>query len=195
MSHSTGQKVRRSSRPKGRCEHGFWRAFDPKKAKIYMVAVQRYNLLAKEKGKKNGKLGHIAIEVFREMLRVLDYSTGCLEPSQDYLARVLKRSRAAINEALKILRDHGFVQWLRRFEPVKNRDFWGPQVQQCTNAYRLALPPLALKLVGIADQVAPVPDDFDARKAAKAAEIRAWEFETTPMGAALERLGRHIKDK
>ncbi len=195
MSHRTGQKVRRSSRPKGRCEAGFWRAFDPKQAKIYMIAVRRYNLLAKEKGKKNGKLGHVAIEVFAELLRRVDYATGQLDPAIDTLAKVLKRSRAAVIAALKTLQSHGFVQWLRRFEPVKDAGWWGPQVQQSTNAYRLSLPAMALKLVGIGDQAAPIPDDFDARKAAAAAEIRAMEFQDTPLGRTLERMERHFQDK
>jgi len=69
----------------------------------------------------------------------VNYRTGRLEPSIDYLMRKLKRSRDAVMRALARLRQHGFADWLRRFERVE-RDGPGPRMRQVSNAYRIALP-------------------------------------------------------
>ena len=58
-----------------------------------------------------------------------------------------KRSKDAVVRALAALRRHGFVDWLRRYIPTGNLGA-GPQVQQTSNAYRLALPPAAERLLG-----------------------------------------------
>src|SRR3546814_16618597 len=81
-----------------------------------------------------------AIELLRELYRIVDYKTGRLDPSIGYLMRQLRRSRAAIVHALARLKEHGFLEWIRRTEPTGNVGF-GPQVRQITNAYRFCLPP------------------------------------------------------
>ena len=71
----------------------------------------------------------------------------------------VRRSRAAVVEALKALRRHGFIDWLRRYIPTGNTGK-GPQVQQTSNAYRLLMPARALRLLPGMGQPAPVPDDY-----------------------------------
>src|SRR3546814_19650743 len=58
-----------------------------------------------------------AIELLRELYRIVDYKTGRLDPSIGYLMRQLRRSRAAIVHALARLKEHGFLEWIRRTEP------------------------------------------------------------------------------
>src|SRR5690606_22243346 len=72
---------------------------------------------------------------------------------------------------LKALRDHGFLDWLRRYVPTGERGARGPQVQQTSNAYRLSLPQRAKALLGRYFQPAPVPDDHSHRQEQQAAQI------------------------
>lgn len=123
-----------------------------------------------------------------------------MEPSLDYLAAKLRHSRRAIVAALKALRAHGFLDWMRRYVPTGNEGR-GPQVQQISNAYRLFLPPRAARLIARMFSSAPVPDDFDHAQQERAAEFERQraslsELERTrldvdaddPLGAALLRM-------
>ncbi len=79
----------------------------------------------------------VAIEVLEYMVNLIDHRTGRrLEPSIATLMQKLNRSRDAIWKALNALRQHGFIDWLRRYVPT-NREGSGPQVQQTSNAYGL----------------------------------------------------------
>ena len=60
--------------------------------------------------------------------------------------------------ALKNLRAHGFIDWLRRYEPTGNEGR-GPQVQQASNAYRLSLPEKARQFLGRFGKAPPPPAD------------------------------------
>ena len=174
-------RVRRHSRARGE-EGRFWRPFRPQDAAAYMMAAERFDCAGRmearrdRSGGKNGPLGHIALDVLRDLLRRIDYRTGRLDPSLAAIAHRIGRSVAAVVDALKRLRLHGFADWLRRYEPTGNTGR-GPQVQQTSNAYRLALPPRAARLLPRKPPTEPV--DFEAARAAKAAEIRAM-IDTLP---------------
>ncbi len=171
----TGQPVRRDSRSKGR-EGAFWRPFSARNASRYMLAAERYDcagrILARraKNGRKIGPLGSMALDVLRELLRLVDYRSGRLDPALTTIAVRTGHSVAGVVAALKRLRTHGFADWLRRTEPTGNQGIRGPQVRQASNAYRLALPPRAAALL---PQAPPEPVDFAHARAAKAAEIRA----------------------
>src|SRR5579872_7192774 len=102
-----------------------------------MLAAERFERSQRKPGKRNGPLGPVGLEVLRDLLRLIDYRTGRLEPAIATLMRRLKRSRDAICTALANLRAHGFLDWLRRWEPTDAKGEAGPQVKQTTNAYRL----------------------------------------------------------
>ena len=133
---------------------------------------------------------------------LVNFRTGRLDPSLDFLMGKLRRSRDAIVRALKALRDHGFLDWLRRFEPtgIEGR---GPQVRQVSNAYRLSLPRHAAAMLGRFFQPAPAPEDHAQAQEIRAAELAAHraaasELERTrldvdpddPIGAALLRFAQ-----
>src|SRR5690606_7914262 len=118
--------------------------------------------------------GGVALEILRLFRNVVDFRTGRLDPSIDYLMAKLRRSRAAIVAALKALRDHGFLDWLRRYVPTGEQGRRGPQVQQTSNAYRLFLPIRAAASLGRYWQAAPVPDDHRHRQQQQAAQIDAY---------------------
>jgi len=82
------------------------------------------------------------------MLNMIDHATGRLDPAIDTIAGRIKRSRDAVWRALKALKAHGFVDWLRRYVPAPTAGQAGPQVRQTSNAYRLTLPAIARALLG-----------------------------------------------
>jgi hypothetical protein len=181
-----GAPVRRHSRERGRCEGVFWRPFRPKDAARFMLAAERYERRGRAKGERSGPLGGVALEVLRELIRLVDYRTGRLEPSIATLQVRARRSRDAVVRALANLRSHGFLDWLRRWEPTGSLD--GPKVKQATNAYRLVLPPAAERLLGAIDGPCPEPEDFETARAAKAAALRAM-VDALPLDEQAEAAG------
>lgn len=202
----THQPVRRNSYNAGEREGRFWRPVDPKTKWARIRAAETYDRQNKEAGKRNGPLGHVALEVIREMYRIVDYRTGRLDPSIDFLMGKLNRSRAAICAALARLKEHGFIEWMRRTEPTGNEG-WGPQVRQISNAYRLCVPKAAQKVVDfITGKKRPLPDDEAHRRETAAAEDQTM-LESLPveehmravvgdnvLAETLARIGRLIDD-
>jgi hypothetical protein len=160
--------------------------------------VERHTRAA---GRRKGALGHVAIEVLRELLKMVDWATGRLEPSIATLAERCKRSKSAVSNALKDLRGAGFVDWIRRYE-LTGRTGFGPQVQQTSSAYRLSLPRLARTLLALAPPPLPISGDLAAGAAERAAQFaecerqdKLFRFETTPLGGAIGRLGALVAAK
>lgn len=207
----TYQPVRRNSRAAGR-EGVFWRPVTRKEVEAIILAAEKLELATKRagrgKGHRNGALGAVAIEILRLFQNVVDFRTGRLDPSIDYLMDRLQRSRGAIVAALKALRDHGFLDWLRRYVPTGGQGARGPQVQQTSNAYRLSLPQRAKAMLGRYYRPAPVPDDHSHRQEQQAAQIEAHRQSLSnaelplfdmdpddPLAQTLARLGAMIDAK
>ncbi len=182
----TLQPIRRHSRPAGRCEGVFWRPVSRRDVEQIKLAAKRYELATRQPGARNGALGFVALEVLEYFGNLVNFRTGRLDPSLDFLMRKLRRSRDAIVRALKALRDHGFVDWLRRFEPTGNEGR-GPQVRQVSNAYRLSLPRRVAAMMGRFFQIPPAPDDYAQAQEIRAAEVEAYR-------SALSELERTIMD-
>jgi hypothetical protein len=159
--HRTGQPVRRNSRHKGRCEQGFWTETNRQTLQEIVLGAKRYDKAHKEKGKSCGPLGSIAIEILEYMANLVDFKTGRLEPSIATMMAKLRRSRGAICKALDALERHGFLQRMRRFEPLPNAGK-GPQVKQSSNAYRLSLPQRAIAALGRFFRRRPTEDKAEA---------------------------------
>lgn len=169
----THAPIRRNSKPAGKCEASFWRRITRQDVRQIVLAARRYDIAGKARGARNGPLGVVAIEVLELLANIVDYKSGRLDPSLDYLMRTLRRSRDAIVRALAALRSHGFVDWLRRFEAADSAGDKGPQVKQASNAYRLSLPAAARAHLGRYGTKPPAPDDRqqeDAMRTAEAAE-------------------------
>lgn len=196
--------VRRQSRAAGRCEGVFWRRTNRQEVRQIVLAARRYELACREPGTRNGPLGGVAIEVLELFANLVNFRTGRLDPSIDFLMLKLRRSRDAIVRALKALRSHGFLDWLRRYVPTGNEGR-GPQVQQTSNAYRLSLPDRARQFLGRLGVTPPPPDDHAQAEAERAAEMEAhraslpmdelalFDVGDNPLGQALARLARSIK--
>lgn len=191
----TYQPIRRNSRERGRCEAGFWQPFKKGQTTDFMRAAEQYELMSRQKGQRRGALGPIGLEVLRDLLRLVDYRTGRLDPAISTLQKRLKRSRDAIVRALKALKAHGFLDWIRRFEPTGERGRAGPQVKQASNAYRLSLPTVAKRLLGWLGSPPPVPDDFEHRRKAAAQAIRDMEFTASGLEATFDRLYKLVMER
>src|SRR3546814_224403 len=126
----TFQPVRRNSYNVGEREGRFWRPVNPRNKWAHIRAAESYDRERKQPGKRNGPLGHIAIELLRELYRIVDYKTGRLDPSIGYLMRQLRRSRAATVHALARLKEHGFLEWIRLHEPTGTVGF-GDRMSAC----------------------------------------------------------------
>lgn len=198
--------VRGQSRLVGRCEGTFWRGTDRQEVRRVVLAARRYDLLERRVGRRNGPLGHVALEVLELLGHLVSYKTGRLDPSIDTLMRTLRRSRDAVVRALQALRTHGFLDWLRRYEPT-GREGRGPQVKQASNAYRMSVPARALRLLGRLMQAPPLPDDVSYAQEARRAELEAhkaglpldelplFEVEDSALGRVLASLGRAVQER
>ena len=89
--------------------------------------------------KKPGK-AHELCSNCKKLLEVLlrkltNFGTGICEPCLDTLQRETRFARATIVRALRILRNEGFLRWVRRTVKTDNPPGEGPQVRQVSNAY------------------------------------------------------------
>jgi hypothetical protein len=190
------QPVRRHSCMAGRCEGTFWRRTDRQEARRIVLAARRYDLAERAPGRRNGPLGHIGIEVIELLAHLIDRRTGRLEPSLTWLMEKLRRSRDAVVRALAALRAHGFLDWLRRYEPT-GLEGCGPQIRQTSNAYRLFLPLRAARLL---PSPPPLPDEVIQAQTDREAEIFALSVEdlvttriTDPwLGRLLAQMARRV---
>ena len=199
--------VRRQSRLAGRCEGVFWRRTDRQEVRRIALAARRYELHTRQPGARGGALGFVALEVVELLANLVSYKTGRLDPSIDWMMTKLRRSRDAIVRALKALRSHGFLDWLRRYVPTGNEGR-GPQVVQTSNAYRLSLPERARRLLGRYGEAPPPPEDdthrrrdhhtlIETHRATLDLEQRTL-FDgdpDDPLTQALARLARHVQER
>ncbi|WP_207100845.1 helix-turn-helix domain-containing protein [Paracoccus shandongensis] len=196
-------RLHRNSHQLGTCEATFWRSTTRQEIQKILKAAQRYELHGRKPGRRNGPLGSVALEVLALFGNLVSFKTGRLDPSLDWIMDKLKRSRDAVVRALKALRDHGFLDWLRRFEPTPN-DGRGPQVRQVSNAYRLFAPKHALALLGRWSGRPSLPgDDAAARADRKAIEAEhvasldlgafaSFQCGDSPLGRALAQMGKAL---
>lgn len=138
-----------------------------------MQAAQFYDRKHKQPGKWNGPLGAIGLEVLRELYRIVDYKTGRLEPAIATIAKNLVRSIDSVTKAMKRLKEHGFLDWVRRCEPIDNAEGAGPRVRQITNAYGFSLPKCAADWVARKLGKGPAPDCELARRESDRAAVDA----------------------
>jgi len=200
------QPVRRGSHRAGRCEALFWRPTSRQEIRRVVLAARRFDLLGRRAGRRNGPLGHIALEILELLAHLVSYRTGRLEPSVAFLMQKLRRSKSAIYDALHALKAHGFLDWLRRYEPT-GQEGRGPQLRQTSNAYRLSLPARALRLLGRLLQAPPLPDDVQHAQELRASEMAAhraslpldelplFEVEDDRLGRLLANLGRSVQER
>jgi hypothetical protein len=129
--------------------------------------------------------------------------TGRLDPAIATIAERVRRAPSAVCRALAALKEHGFIDWIRRTEPVDNPGR-GPQVRQVSNAYRLDLPAKARALVARICGKAPQPVDDADRRVEDSAQLEqmlqgqprrdemAMRFDDAKLAASFARLGMAV---
>jgi len=155
-------RVRSGSRLKGYCEAGFWQPVSRRNARRIVLAARRFERRTMQKGRQNGALGFVAIEIIELLANLVHQQSGRLDPTITYLMRTLGRSRDAIVRALQALRRHGFLQWIRRYVSVGEGQ--GPKVRQTSNAYRMTMPAVAERLLGNYYLTPPLAGDEQHRR-------------------------------
>lgn len=199
--------VRRGSRLVGTCEAAFWRRTDRTEVRRVLLAAKRYELVGRQAGRRRGPLGHVGLEVLELLANLVSFRSGRLEPAITYLMGRLRRSKDAVVRALAALREHGFLDWLRRHEKVELVEGPGPRVRQVSNAYRLCLPPRAARFLGHLLSSPPLPDDVAQEHQERAAwarehkaglplsELPLVEVEDERLARLLGELGRAVEAK
>lgn len=208
--------MRRNSRHAGEREERIWRPLGSTKREAFRFreelkrTAKWYDRSGKQPGKHNGNLGAIGIEVLEFLLDLVDFKTGRLEPAIDTICERIRRSRAAVVRALARLKEHGFLDWIRRTEPTDNVGDAGPQVRQIPNAYGFdiaRLPRACAAWIRKRLSSGPPPDcdstrreqdraDFDAMLDQAPAEEQARVLAGDgPLGDALASLGRSFDER
>ncbi|HEY0116302.1 MAG TPA: hypothetical protein VGB54_11310 [Allosphingosinicella sp.] len=205
----TFQPVRRNSRHLGEREHRIWHPIgatneDARRFVGALIkAAEQHDDETKKPGAQMGALGLTGVKVLKALCSFVCYRSGRLDPSIARLQERTRLARATVVRALARLKEAGFLDWLRRTEPVEN-DGAGPQVRQITNAYWFALKEGALARVKrLLGRRPPLPADAVQRARQDAGETRRMlaaapcEDQATflagsdnPLGEALAGLGR-----
>lgn len=173
------QPVHRDSAPVGEREGQIWKPLGRtnRDARLLIVArltaAERYDRDQKMPGCRNGALGHVALEVLRQLYDMVDFRSGRLDPAISTLCQRIRRSRAAVVAAMARLREHGFLTWIRRYEPTDNPGA-GPQIRQATNAYGLSVPRVIAERIRRKLDPAPIPDCEAARRDEDRKQVERW---------------------
>lgn len=174
----SGQPVRRHSHNAGGAEVGLWRQYNmfPKSEhNARMRALEEFERETKLPGKRNGAIGAIGMEVYRYLMRLRGKKTGRLDPTVRWIADAIRRSRSAVHAALTRLKEHGFLDWIRRCQPIENAEPDEQQTEQIANAYILQTPATAKERVR---RMLRRPTEFVRAVAEKLARQRKLESST-----------------
>jgi hypothetical protein len=96
--------------------------------------AKEFDLVHRKPGTR-GPLTPYGIRVLEELVRLPNFKTGRLDPALDHLQKVTGFARATIVRALARLKQHGFLDWVRRSRRTGNDRELGPQRAQTSNAY------------------------------------------------------------
>lgn len=144
-----------------------------------MKAAEAYDRQHKQKGKRNGPLGNVGLEVLRELYGMVDYRTGRLDPSLHTICERIRRSKQAVVDAMTRLQEHGFLVRVRRAQAIENAGH-GPQVRQITNAYGFGLPKCLAEKIDRQMSSGPLPDCELNRLASQHAEVETMLCDADP---------------
>lgn len=105
--------------------------------KLLQVA-REYNTLHKRSGEREGPLGSNGLWVLEVLLGFVDFATGRCDPALDTICRKARLARATVVRAVEALKEHGFIDKVRRTRKTGRGPTEGPQREQISNAYAFA---------------------------------------------------------
>ncbi|MBI0475379.1 hypothetical protein D9601_08450 [Sphingomonas sp. MA1305] len=104
-------------------------------ADALLKTAEEFDVVHKQKGSR-GPLQANGIRVLKAIVRkALDFKTGRSEPELLTIMKWTGLSKPAVVGALKRLREHGFLDWVRRSVRAGAKGQAGPQRKQTSNAY------------------------------------------------------------
>ena len=142
--------------------------------KLLQVA-REYNTHHKKKGEREGPLGSNGLWVLEVLLGFVDFASGRCDPALDTICAKARLARATVVRAIEALKEHGFLDKVRRTRRTGRGPTEGPQREQISNAYAFATRLVAAvqqrfaQLVGGRQRA----EAIQARKKAQAAERQA----------------------
>jgi len=142
--------VRRHSKDAGGAEISLWRThntFPKTEHNARMRAAEAFEHKTKLPGKRNGALGGIGLDVLRCLLRLRGRKDGRLDPTYQWIADKIHRSRSAVVAAVARLKACGFLGWIRRCVPIEGAQPDEQQSEQISNAFILLQPPTVRECV------------------------------------------------
>ncbi|GGB21676.1 hypothetical protein GCM10011380_09080 [Sphingomonas metalli] len=81
------------------------------------------------------RLQLVDLRVLKALLRFVDFKTGRLFPAIEAIAAKAACHRNSVVAALRRLKHHGFIDWVRRTIKTGNDGEFAPQREQTSNAY------------------------------------------------------------
>jgi len=144
----------------------------------YLQVAKEWDRFTKGRGDREGQIGYRGLYLLELLLDKVDYATGALFPSYDTMVKWTGWTRETVCNALKRLRDTGFLRWSRRTEKTDNEGLRGPQIRQISNAYGFdlkALPKRAYARFMQLVKPSPVPDDIASRREEETANMHAMQ--------------------
>ena len=124
----------------------------------YLLVAEEYDVAMRKKGERC-PLGAQALRILRTLLKLADFKTGQIDPCLDTIQKLTGYTRKTVVAALARLRDHGFLNWVRRTERTNNEPGEGPAVKQASNAYFFDLKRLskraAMRLTQLVSHIVP----------------------------------------
>ena len=146
----SSSSVRRNSHNAGGSEVSLWRThntFPKSEHNARMRAAEAFEHETKLPGKRNGALGSIGLDVLRCLLRLRGRRDGRLDPTYQWIANKIHKSRSAVVEAAARLKACGFLDWIRRCVPIEDALPDEQQSEQISNAFILLQPPTVRECV------------------------------------------------
>lgn len=146
-SRRTHQKVRRNSKQAG---GESWQAISRAQANRRIFALKVYRERLRKPGQRWGAEGTIsagAIGMYELLCNFACRGRGRIEPSVEWLAGACNVPMKVIHAWKAQLKEHGFLDWRRRWVQTGRQGVRGPQVEQTSNAYWTQLPAAAMALV------------------------------------------------
>jgi hypothetical protein len=109
-----------------------------------LQTAREFDRYHKKPGQRGGLGGPYVITVLEALLGrrgvvAIDFKSGRLDPALTTLEKITGYARGTIVRALAKLREHGFLDWVRRSRKTGNDREFGPQREQTSNAYFFSL--------------------------------------------------------
>jgi hypothetical protein len=166
-------------------------------ADALLQTAEEFDVVHKKKGER-GPLQANGLRVLAAIVRrALDFTSGRSEPELLTLVKWTGLSKPAVVGALARLREHGFLDWIRRSIRAGEKGQPGPQRKQTSNAYFFGFGRMRDKHKGVWQRFRQLL----ARKLANAAARSPGAAQTAPtaptppsgpLGIALASLGNAV---